>query len=75
MTSTSPQARATQVEPGIALVTDDVYRVMSDRQTLGYIHRVGLVYVALRGEALGHAVEVGQSMTWDQAIEMVRGSR
>jgi len=68
----SPQARETRREPAIALVTDDVYSVMDDRETLGYIHKVGNVYVALRGDVLSHAVEVGQSLSWEQAIQMVR---
>lgn len=56
----------------IALVTDDVYSVMTDRETLGYVHKVGTVYVALSGDILSHAVEVGQSLSWERAIQMVR---
>jgi hypothetical protein len=68
----SPEAREFRSEPIISLVTDDVYSVMTDRETLGYVHRVGTVYVALSGDVLSHAVEVGQSLSWEQAVRMVR---
>ncbi len=75
----SPAARESEhrdrdhhLEPLIALVTDDVYSVMTDRETLGFVQRVGTVYVALSGDVLSHAVEVGQSLSWDRAISMVR---
>jgi hypothetical protein len=61
-------------EPIVALVTEDVYAVMTDRETLGFVHRVGTVYVALRGDVLSHAVEIGQSLVWDSAVRMVRFS-
>ncbi|WP_213815016.1 hypothetical protein [Glaciihabitans sp. dw_435] len=67
-----PQARETHREPDIALVTDDVYSVMTDRETLGFIHKVGNVYVALSGDVLSHAVEIGQTLSWDKAVRMVR---
>lgn len=61
-------------DPSIALVSDDVYSIMSRDNTLGYIHKVGPVFVALHGDVLSHAVEVGQSLDWDQAVGMVRAS-
>jgi hypothetical protein len=64
--------RETRVEPIIALVTDDVYSVMTDTDTLGFVHKVGNVFVALSGDVLSHAVEIGQSLSWDQAVGMVR---
>ncbi|PRY70050.1 hypothetical protein B0I08_101172 [Glaciihabitans tibetensis] len=66
--------RAPRTDSSIALVTDDVYAVMSNNDTLGYIHKVGAVYVALHGDVLSHAVEVGQSLSWDYAVDMVRAS-
>ena len=59
------------LKPDISLVGDDLYCVLSETDTLGFVHRVGNVYVALSGDNLGHAVEVGQSLLWDVAIEMV----
>jgi len=56
----------------IALVTEDVYSVMTDRDTLGFVHKVGSVYVALSGDTLSHAVEIGQSLEWDRAVRMVQ---
>jgi hypothetical protein len=45
---------------------------MTDRETLGFVHKVGSVYVALSGDVLSHAVEIGQSLEWDKAVRMVR---
>jgi hypothetical protein len=59
------------LKPDISLVGDDLYCVLSERDTLGFVHRVGTVFVALSGDNLGHAVEVGQSLWWDRAVEMV----
>jgi hypothetical protein len=74
MTVLSSAARNSSPEPTVALVTDDVYAVMTERETLGFVHRVGTVYVALRGDVLSHAVEIGQSLLWDSAVRMVRFS-
>ncbi|WP_218840040.1 hypothetical protein [Salinibacterium xinjiangense] len=38
---------------------------------MGFVERVGSVYVALSGERQIRAVEVGQSLSWDVAVEMV----
>jgi hypothetical protein len=56
----------------VALVTEDVYSVMDDRDTLGFVHKVGSVFVALSGDVLSHAVEIGQTLDWDRAVRMVR---
>jgi hypothetical protein len=74
MTISHPTPRDSRREPNIALVTDDVFSVMTDRDTLGFIRKVGTVYVALSGDVLSHSVEVGQSLTWEQAVQMVRAS-
>jgi hypothetical protein len=58
--------------PDIALVDNDLYCVLSETDTLGYVHRVGNVFVALAGDNLGHAVEIGQTMSWDMAVDLVR---
>lgn len=57
--------------PDISLVGEDLYCVLSETDTLGFVHKVGNVFVALSGDNLGHAVEVGQSLSWDRAVEMV----
>jgi hypothetical protein len=59
------------LKPDIALVGDDLYCVLSETDTLGFVNKVGNVFVALSGDNLGRAVEVGQSLSWDQAVEMV----
>lgn len=58
-------------KPDVALIDDDLYCLMNQTDTLGYIHKVGNVYVALRGSAVNHAVEVGQSLSWDAALERI----
>jgi hypothetical protein len=70
----SPETHSSRRSPIIALVTDDVHSVMTERETLGFVHRVGNVYVALSGDILSHAVEVGQSLSFDQAVDYVRFS-
>jgi hypothetical protein len=72
MSLLSSAARKSASEPIVALVTEDVYSVMTDRETLGFVHKVGTVYVALSGDVLSHAVEIGQSLEWDKAVRMVR---
>ena len=68
----SPAVRKSRADLTVALVTEDVYSVMTDRDTLGFVHKVGGVYVALSGDILSHAVEVGQSLSLDRAVRMVR---
>jgi hypothetical protein len=72
MTILSTPSRNSLPEPTVALVTEDVYAVMTERETLGFVHKVGTVYVALSGDVLSHAVEIGQSLVWDKAVRMVR---
>lgn len=57
--------------PDIALVDDDLYCVLSETDTLGFVHRVGSVYVALAGDNLGHAVEIGQTPSWQLAVDLI----
>jgi hypothetical protein len=68
----SPAARNSRTDLTVALVTEDVYSVMTDRDTLGFVQKVGTVYVALSGDILSHAVEVGQALSRDRAVRMVR---
>jgi len=62
-------------QPDVALISDDLYCVMTESDTLGYVHKVGSVYVALSGSDLNHAVEVGQSLSLDRSIIMVSSHR
>jgi hypothetical protein len=59
-------------QPDVALMGDDLYAILSENETLGFVHRVGNVFVSLCGADLHHAVEVGQSLSWDRAIDLVR---
>lgn len=72
VTSHSGTARDLRREPIIALIGDGLYSVMTETSTIGFIHKVGNVYVALGGENANHAVELGQSLSWEQALHMVR---
>ena len=64
-----PTSASAQLD--ISLIGDDIYCVLSETTTLGFVLKVGNVFVALGGGNLGHAVEVGQSLSWDTAVEMV----
>ncbi len=66
--------RSAVEEPSIALLRDDLYCVLSTTHTMGFVERVGNVYVALHGSDLGRALEVGQSLSWDVAVAMVAGA-
>jgi hypothetical protein len=55
----------------ISLVADDVFAVLSNTDTLGFVHRIDHIYVALSGRDLAHAVEVGQTMSWERALELI----
>jgi len=59
-------------DPSIAIVHEDLYAVLTTRETMGFVERVGTVFVALHGPDLARAVEVGQSLKWDECVEMVR---
>lgn len=59
-------------EPSIAIVHDGLYAVLAERETMGFVERVGKVFVALYGPDLARAVEVGQSLSWDVSVGMVR---
>jgi hypothetical protein len=68
----SPSSREARAGATVALVTEDIYSVMTEHETLGFVHKVGVVYVALSGDVLSHAVEIGQTLSWDRAVHMVR---
>ncbi len=59
-------------EPSIAIVHDGLFAVLGARETMGFVERVGSVFVALYGPDLGRAVEVGQSLSWDECVATVR---
>ena len=63
---------ASPAEPSIAIMRDDLYVVLGARETMGFIERVGGVFVALCGPDLERAVEVGQSRSWDRSVGMGR---
>ena len=58
----------------VAMVSDDLFSLLTASETLGFVHKVGSVYVSLSGSDLSHAVEVGQSLSWDRAVEIVRSA-
>jgi hypothetical protein len=68
----SSNTRDSRPDLTVALVTDDVYSVMTERDTVGYVHKVGTVFVALSGDILSHAVEVGQALSLERAVRMLR---
>ena len=68
-----PQPHATDAaEPSIAIVRENLYAVLSTHETMGFVERVDRVFVALHGPDLARAVEVGQSLSWDDCVAMVR---
>ncbi|CAN5158216.1 hypothetical protein BH11ACT2_BH11ACT2_12750 [soil metagenome] len=72
--SPSHSRNSTVASTDISLIGEDLYSVLTATDTLGYVHKVGNVFVALRGHDFGHAVEVGQTLSWERAIDMVRSA-
>jgi hypothetical protein len=60
--------------PDISLLRENLYCVLAQTCTMGYVERVGNVFVALAGSESHHAVEVGQSLSFDVAVSMVERS-
>lgn len=58
-------------EPDISLVDEDLYCVLGPGSTLGFVQKIGNMFVALSGSERMHAVEVGQSLSWDECVAMV----
>jgi hypothetical protein len=58
----------------ISLVDDDLYAVLDSIDPIGFVHKAGNVFVSLSGTDTSRAVEVGQSLSWDVAVAMVRGA-
>ena len=57
--------------PDISLISENTYCVLAPDETMGFVDKVGNVFVAHSGENLARAVEVGQSLSWDEAVAMV----
>jgi hypothetical protein len=70
--SRKPASADTNVS--IAMINDELFALLTPTETLGYVHKVGSVFVALRGTDYSHAVEVGQTLSRDRAIEIVRAA-
>lgn len=66
MVFTAPSRRA-----DIALIGEGLFAVLSENETLGFVHQVGPVYVSLSGSDIHHAVEIAQSLSWDRAVDLV----
>lgn len=49
-----------------------VYRVMTGERLLGFVERVGGIYVALAGSRYDRAVETGQAHSLAQAASMLK---
>jgi hypothetical protein len=70
----SPSRTSDPDDVSVAMVTEDLFALLTGSRTIGYVHKVGRVYVSLRGADANHAVEVGQSLSWDRALEAVRAA-
>ncbi|GMA28772.1 hypothetical protein [Arenivirga flava] len=49
-----------------------VYRLGSDDGVRGFVEQAGKVYVVLHGAVYATAVEVGQKLDFDEAVELLR---
>lgn len=55
------------VDLWVTEIDDEVERVDARHGTIGYIHRVGNIFVALAGDRTDRAEECGQFALWDHA--------
>lgn len=75
-----PEAPATAPLPpddevlDIDTIAPDMARVQANRHTVGFVRRVGSIFVALAGPTLHLAVEVGQFRSIGDAVRCVRTS-
>ncbi len=56
-------------------VLDDVYRVLEDGRTVGYIQLAGPIFVSLLGEVYNTSVEVAQCLDLDTAVARLESAR
>ena len=71
----SPSRRpTTATSHSVAKISEELFSVLGPNDTVGFVHKVGPVYVALQGSEINHAVEVGQTLSWDRAVEIVRSA-
>ncbi len=65
------ESHATITELDVERVLDDVHRVRSGRDVIGYVLETGPVYVSLSGAVFNTSVEVGQSYDLDTAVRIL----
>jgi hypothetical protein len=72
----SPSRKPTTPDAAVSvsMINDELFALLTPSETLGYVHKVGTVFVALRGSDYGHAVEVGQTLSRERAIEIVKAA-
>lgn len=73
--SRRPEAPSTEVDVRWELVDVDRYEVREGEVTLGYIDVVGAVFVALGGPWYSAAVELRQTLRFDEAVQTLRSTR
>lgn len=75
----APPAAPAPAHLGPSLTTvralDDVYRVLVDGRTVGYIQLAGPVYVCLLGEVYNTSLEVAQCLDLDTAVHRLERAR
>jgi len=72
--SPSRKPTPTDAAVSVAMIDDELFALLTPSETLGFVHKVGRVFVALRGSDYNHAVEVGQTLSRDRAIEIVKAA-
>jgi hypothetical protein len=65
-----PSQSQAQSTLDVRVLDHETWAVLNQHDTLGYVVRAGSVYVALSGSDRHHAVEVGQSLLFDEAVRL-----
>jgi hypothetical protein len=72
--NTRARGRHGHAQTEVSIIGDDLYAIRRAKHLVGFVQRVGNVFVALSGKTYSHAVEVGQSLSFDNSVAMVRRS-
>lgn len=65
----APQQNARLV---VVRVFDDIHRVDDATGTVGYVEKVGVVYVSLKGPVYNTSLEIAQCLDLEDAVERLR---
>jgi hypothetical protein len=55
-------------------IEEDLFAILVSNEVIGFVQRAGHIFVALSGSREARAVEVGQTLGFDEAVRLVQES-